>query len=233
MRVIRNERRIRMLSSIGQYMTLAGLAALVIGLVISVVRPEWLVLMLVSMTLGFTFSTVGGFFSGRYVGPLAHHAALVEILKGLDHRHVLFQYVLPVPHVLLEPGGCTVFVVKPQEGRVSYEGGKWKHHQRGKFFRQLAGQEGIVAPHTEAEQQVRKLERYLDKLLPGVEVPVRATIVFVSPDVTLEADDSPVPAFYRKKVKAWLRGPGSLKPLPADVHGQLTEALGANQEEGV
>ena len=122
MHIIRNERRVRMLSSIGQYMTLAGVVILVIGLIISVTRPEWGVLALACMALGFTFSTVGGFFAGRYVGPLAHHTALVEILKGLDHRHVLFQYVLPVPQVLLEPGGCTIFVVKSQEGQdTSYE----------------------------------------------------------------------------------------------------------------
>jgi hypothetical protein len=35
-----------------------------------------------------------------------------------------------------------------------------------------------------------------------------------------------VPAFYGKKVKAWLRGPGKLKPLPGDVRGQLAEAIG-------
>ncbi len=231
MRIIRNERRIRIFSSIGQYVTLAGLVALVIGLIISFTKPEWLVLMLACVALGFTFSTVGGFFASRYLGPLAHHTALVESLKGLGQRHTLFQYVLPVPQVLLEPGGCTVLVVKPQEGEVSYAEGKWKHHQRGKFFRQLAGQEGIVAPHIEAEQQVRKLERYLDKHLPDVEVPVRAAIVFVSPNVTLDVKDSPVPVFYRKKVKAWLRGPGKLESLPADLRSKLAEVLGANQEE--
>jgi hypothetical protein len=232
MHIIRNERRIKMRSSIGQYATFAGLAGLVGGLAISVIRPTWFVPMLASVTLGFTFSIVGGFFAGRYLGPLAHHTALVENLKGLDRRYTLFQYVLPVPHVLLEPGGCTVFVVKPQEGRVSYEGGKWKHQQRSKFFRQLAGQEGIVAPHAEAEQQVRKLERYLGKRLPDVEVPVRAVILFIGSDVTFDADDSPVPVFYRKKVKSWLRGPGNRKPLSADLHRQLAEALGAEQEEG-
>jgi hypothetical protein len=71
------------------------------------------------------------------------------------------------------------------------------------------------------------MEQWLERHLPDVEVPVRAAIVFVNPDLQLEAADSPVPAFYGKKVKSWLRGPGSLKPLPAPVHRQLAEALGA------
>ena len=51
MRVVRNERRIRVLSFIGRYATLAGLLALLVGLVISFARPEWLVPMLVSIAL--------------------------------------------------------------------------------------------------------------------------------------------------------------------------------------
>ena len=40
--------------------------------------------------------------------------------------------------------------------------------------------------------------------LPETEVPVRAVIVFVNPGVQLDAGNSSVPAFYGKKVKAWL-----------------------------
>ncbi|MFQ6100694.1 MAG: nuclease-related domain-containing protein [Anaerolineae bacterium] len=233
MHIIRNERHVRVFSFIGQYVTLAGLLALVAGLIISFIKSEWLVLMLVSLVLGFGLSVVGGFFADRYVGKLAHHDALVQALKGLDNRYILLQYILPVPHLLLESGGCTVFVVKTQGGQVTcQENGRWKHRQRGKFFRQFAGQEALGAPDIEAERQVYKMERWLAKQLPDVEVPVRAAIVFVNPDLTLDAAASPVPAFYGKKVKAWLRGPGKLKPLPAGVHRQLAEALDVDQPTG-
>jgi hypothetical protein len=229
MRIIRNKRHIRAREIIGRYMPWVGIATLAIGWFLSFREPAWLTPMLVSLPVGVGLSMLGGFFNERYVGPLAHHDALTGALKGLDNQHVLLQYVLPVPHVLLEPGGCTVFVVKTQSGQVIHrEEGRWKHFQRGKFFRQLGGQEALGAPDLEAERQVRKLGRWLTSHLPGVEVPVRAAIVFVNPNVTLDATASSVPAFYGKKVKAWLRGPGKLKPLPTDVHGQLTEALGIN-----
>jgi len=225
MRIIRNERRIRVFSSIGQYVPLAGLAALLAGLIISFVKPEWLTLMLVSVTVGFGLSVAGGFFADRYAGPLAHHKSLAEVLKYLGGSYTLLQYVLPASHVLLEPGGCTIFVIKTQGGEVTYKDGKWKHQQRGKFFRQFAGQEAVGAPDAEAERQAHKLERWLTTQLPGVEIPVRPVILFVNPDVTLEADDSSVPTFLGKKVKAWLRGPGKLDPLPPATHRRLTEAL--------
>jgi len=234
MRIIRNERRIRVFSFIGQYATLAGLLALMAGLILSWNRPEWLVPMLLSVGLGVILSVVGGFFADRYVSPLAHHGALAGALKGLDDQYALLQYVLPASHVLLEPGGCTVFVVKAQGGQVTCQKeGRWKHRQRGKFFRQFAGQEGLGGPDVEAGHQAHRLERWLAKQLPDVEVPVRAAIVFVNPEVTLDAAASSVPAFYGKKVKAWLRGPGKLKPLPADTHRRLVEVLGVDQSKSV
>ena len=227
MRIIRNERRIRVSSSIGQYAPLGGMLALLAGLVMSFVQPDWIGLLMVCLVVGFSLTIIGGFFSDRFVGPLAHHKTLVESLKGLDNRHALLQYTLPASHVLVEPGGCTIFVIKTQGGQVTYqENGRWKHQQRGKFFRQFAGQETVGAPDLEAERNIQKIARYLARDLPDVEIPIRAVILFVNPEIALDAVNSPVPALYSKKLKNWLRGPAKLKPLATDVHHQLTQALG-------
>jgi len=235
MRIIRNERRIRRYQAIGQYATLGGLSVLLIGLIISFVRPTWMIPLILSLGLGFLLSVVGGYFADRYTGPLAQHEALAEMLKGLDYRHTLIQYLLPADHVLLGPGGCTCFVVKAQGGEVTYEDeedGRWRHKQRGKFFRQLVGQEALARPHVEAEQEAERLRRYLNEHMAQAErVPVRGVIAFVNEDVEVEADESPAPAFYRKKVKDWLRGAGDLEPLPDDVGQELAETLGV--AEGV
>jgi hypothetical protein len=232
MHIIRNDRHIRVRSSIGKYMVPAGLLTLLAGLIISFVKQEWIVLTAVSLALGFALSLVGGFFTDRYVGPLAHHDALAKALKGLSDRYVLLQYVLPASHVLLEPGGCTVLVVKTQGGQVTcQEEGRWKHSQRGKLFRQFAGQEAVGIPDSEAERQARKLERWLAGRLPDVEVPVQAGVVFVNPDLALDAAASSVPTFYGKKVKGWLRGSGKLKPLSAAVYRQLADTLGVTPQQ--
>jgi len=222
MRIIRNQRRIRTLGFIGQSGAWAGFIILIVSIVAFWSRPTWL---LGGMVLGYALVVGGGMLSDIYVGPMAHHEALAETLKYLGRRYTLLQYLLPASHVLLEPGGCTVFVVKAQGGEVSCEEGKWSHKQRGKLFRQFAGQERIGSPNIKAEHQRSKLKRWLTKRLPDIEVPIRATILFVNPDVTLEVDDSPVPVFHGKRVRAWLRGPGQLDPLPADVQKQLAQAL--------
>ncbi len=233
MHIIRNERRIKTATSIGQYATLGGLFILFAGLIISFIKPTWTFIMIGSLGLGYILSVVGGFFADRYLGSLAHHDALARVLKGLDDQYVLIQYKLPASHVLLEPSGCTVFVVKTQGGEATYqEDGRWKHRQKGKFFRQFAGQEPLGAPEVEATRQRKKLEAWLDQHLPNVQVPVRAAIIFANPDVVLKADDVPIPTFYMKRVKGWLRGAGKRKPLPPDVYAQLTEAFGLDDDTG-
>jgi len=208
---------------VGQYGALAGLAVLLITLFIFWSRPNW---MLASTAVGYLCIFVGGLFADRYAGLFAHHEALAEKLKYLGGRYTLLQYVLPASHVLLEPGGCTVFVIKTQGGQVTCRDGKWEHRQRSKFLRLFAGQKVVGNPHLEAEREARKLERWLTKRLPDADIPVRPVVLFVNPDVTLEVNDAPVPVFYGKKVKAWLRGPGKLEPLPSDVHSRLAKVLG-------
>lgn len=231
MHIVRNERHIRVRSFIGKNSALVGLGALAAGLILSLARPDEALLMAVCMVVGMIFATVGGIFADRYAGPLAHHDALSDVLKGLDNKYILAQYTLPVPHVLLEPAGLTALVVRSHGGQVAFQkDGRWKHKQPGKVLRQMAGQPGVGAPDLEAEHQVKKLRGWLAEQLPDVDVPVRAAIVFVNPAVQLDAADSPVPAFYGKKVKAWLRGPGKLKPLPSDLYRQLALALGADAE---
>lgn len=234
MQIIRNERRINLLSSVGQYASLGGLVILLAGMVISFVRPTWMVPLVVSISTGFILSVIGGFFADRYAGSLAHHKALAEVLKGLDYRHTLIQYLLPADHVLVEPGGCTCFVVKAQGGKITYDAKKdhWSHEQRGKFFRRLVGQEGIGRPDRDATEEEAKLERYLRAHMENADpIPVRGVVVFVNEDVQVDAEQAPVPTFYRKKVKDWLRGPGSLDPLADDAQEELSATLGVTEAQ--
>jgi hypothetical protein len=225
MRIIRNERFIRTRRALGQIIPGLALVVLVAGLVISFAKPEWFWATLTSVVVGLVLVLLGGLFTERYASPIAHHDSLASALKGLDDRHVLLQYVLPVPHVLLDPGGCTVLVVKSQPGQITYAEGRWNHRYRGKLFRQLAGQQGVGVPHVEAEQQVQKLRKWLARELPDTDVPIGAAIVFVNPKASVSAAQSPVPAFFGKKIKAWLRGPGRRKPLPRDEYRRLNALL--------
>jgi hypothetical protein len=129
--------------------------------------------------------------------------------------------------VLFDPGGATVLVVKTHAGEITFEEGRFKTRQKGRFFRQLAGQESLGLVHEEASHLAAKVETWLAVHAEGVDVPVRAAIVFVNKGAKLDAADSPVPAFYDKKIKSWLRGPGKRKAIPSDDYEALVEMLEA------
>ncbi|HIE37761.1 MAG TPA: hypothetical protein EYH30_04345 [Anaerolineales bacterium] len=236
MRIVVNEKYVARRAFIGRYASLAGLGVLLAAFIFSFTQTDSPLLMqgwlMGALLVGVLLSFVGGYYAERFSGPVAHHVGVRNALKGLDNRYTLLQYVLPVPHVLLGPDGLTVFVVRSQPGEISYKDGKWHHRQRAKFLRQLAGQEGLGLPEADVGRQVARMTRYLEKRLPDVDVPVQGVVLFINPDTRLNVEDPPVPVFYGKKVKSWLRGPGARKALPAEVRRRLGEALVGGREQG-
>lgn len=229
MKLVINEAYVDRRAKIGQYASLASLVLLAGALILSFLRTPTtfaLPLILVGvMAVGVILSFIGGYYAERFGGAQAHHLGVQDALKGLDDRFTLFEYVLPAPHVLLGPDGVKVILVRSQAGEVTYEDGRWSHKQRGRFFRELAGQERLARPERDLEKQVEAVEEVLAKRVPGEEVPVEGVILFTNPEVQLEADDASVPTFYTKKIKSWLRGPGMGKQLPDQARRKVEEAL--------
>lgn len=229
MRLVANETYIRRREKIGRYLSLGSIALLVAALVWSFVRPfttpagivGWAVLLAAALA----FSFVGGYYGERFAGPAAHYLGVRSALKGLDHHYVLFQHLLPLPHVLLGPDGLTVLVVRSQAGEITYRDGRWTHRQKGKFFREMAGQERLGRPEMDVEYEVRRMQQYLAKRLPGEEVPVQGVVLFTNPNLNLDVVNPPVPVFYGKKIRPWLRGSGQRLPLPERLRQRLEETL--------
>lgn len=229
MRIVANQGYIARGAFVGRYASLVGLSVLVAAFIFSWTRTSSLVTMQLGLAaallLGVLLSFIGGHYADRFGPGHAHHLAVRNSLKGLDDRYVLFQYVLPAPHVLLGPDGLTVLVVRSQPGEVAFSEGRWHHRQRGKFLRLMAGQEGLGLPEADLEREVARITRALQQVLPAQDVPVRGVVVFTHPDVQLDLRDPPVPILHARKLKAWLRGPGAGRVLPAHLRQQLEERL--------
>jgi hypothetical protein len=229
MRVISNEKYIARRATLGRYAGLAGLLVLLLALIFSCTVSVPLVVMqwalAVATVIGTLLSFFGGYYGDRFSGARAHHASVRKALKGLDDRYVLLQYTLPAPHVLLGPGGLTVFVIRANAGEITYADGKWHHRQRAKLLRRLAGQQGLGHPEADVQREVERLAHHLEERLPEVEVPVWGAVLFTHPEVELELEDPPVPALYVKQAKSWLRGSGERKILPSRVQRQLKEEI--------
>ena len=227
MRLIVNESQIKNRTRIGELAPLGGLIILVVATVLIFWKPELTWVTLLIIWVGFILSLVGGYLSSRYLGPMAHHKRVPEVLKGLENSYTLLMYKTPSPFVLVDNGGVTVITVRSQGGQVAYAKGSWRHREKRGWLRRFAGQEGLGRPDRIAVVEVEAMQRYLAKQLPdGVEVPVRSVILFVNPDTVIDVADPPVPVLRGAEFKRWLRREGWPAKLSSEVQRQLAEALG-------
>jgi hypothetical protein len=231
MQLYLNEGYIKRRASVGKWASLLGLVVLAGGFLISLRNPALFFVSFATLIVGFLLSNVGIYYANRYVRAERPDAVLAQALKGLDRRFALYQFLLPVSHLLREPGGLTVFVVKPQEGTILYQEGKWRNKQGWGRLLRWVGQEGLGRPEQELEQEVQAMEEWLHKQDSELEVPVRGLVVFTHPNVDLQVGNTPIPALLPKQIKGWLRKSDKLSPLPDETFEQLKQLL--NEGAGV
>lgn len=225
MKLYVNEGYIKRRASIGKWASLLGLLVLAAGFVVSLRNPGLFFISFGTLILGFLLSNVGIYYANRYVRPDRPEAILVQALKGFDKRYALYQFRLPVSHVLREPGGLTVLVPKPQEGLTTYREGKWRNKQGWSRIIRWVGQEGLGNPEQDLAQETQKLTDWLQQKAPDLNVPVRGVVVFTNAKAELQLDAPTVPVMLPKHLKAWLRRAGKLEPLSKETLNRLTQVL--------
>jgi hypothetical protein len=225
MRTFRNDQFIQKRATIGRYVSLFGLGVLVLGLVICFTAPEFIGISYATLIVGFIASQIGTYYGNRYARLDRPDEVLSKALKGFDDRYALYQYTTPAGNVLVTPNACYVFAVKMQSGPIVYRNGKWQHDVGWKRLFKALAQEGLGNPITDVETETNALKRYLDKHLPGVEVPLQSVIIFGHDRARLDVNESPVPAMHVKKLKDWLRGAGKGGALTPEAHEQLLELI--------
>ncbi len=226
MQIIENKPYIEKRARIAVVLPLIAMGFLFGGVFALVTYPEWIWGTFALVAIGFILANAGNYLLEHFSKRNAYHLRVIEALKGLDDSYTLLVYKLPVPFVLIEPGGATAIVVKNQNGQIRYADGKWQHRQRLLFFHRLGGQEALGKPEEDVRDEVARLEKYLHKSLPeGVTVPVRGIALFTGNLVDAEAEGAPVPAMQANRLKEWLHGAGRWGGLPSETRRQLAAAL--------
>ncbi len=236
MRIIADDSRIQRRARIGErapfigLIVIAGITLLIVGKLEWFLLPIGSLLSAILVTIGFIITMIGGYLGERYVGALAHYKKVPEALKGLDNQYVLLMYKTPLPFILIGPEGVTVITVKSQGGNITYRKGKWRQNEKFGIWRRIAGQESLGQPHKMAEAEAEEMQYYLKKRLPlNIEVPVRPSLLFIHPNVALDAEESPVPALRIPQMKRWVRKGEQQPKLSDDTRAQLFEALGIEE----
>lgn len=232
MRLVVNEERIARGARLGKIATFVGLGFLLAGFIISLAFKDNLMFLWVSLgclVVGMLISSVGTMNMNRWVRQPRADQALAQGLKGFDDRYVLYSYVLPVPHVLLSPIGLFVLSVLGQEGKIRYDGERFRRNfSVGRLFRFMA-EEGLGRPLAEAESQAKTLQQFLAEHEVDGDVEIQNVLVFYNPRAELEVSDPPVPIVNPKGLKKAVRK-GTDEKLPAKDYQALRELFDRTAE---
>lgn len=206
--VLRDEKRIALLGKVGRYLSLAGLLALVVGLLIIFIPNVSNVFLyqLIALFVGWGLAQIGLYFSHRFLRKPRIDLVLDKAVSKVSRKDGRFyHYLLPAPHVLLLPGGVVVINAKYQTGKISVEGDKWR--QGGLGMRRFFGQENLGNPTREVEAMVKKMEAYIAANAPqAADAPLIPLIVFTTDNIdTLETKESRIPAMHHTKVAGYLK----------------------------
>ena len=213
--ILRDEQRIARMKRISQITSLAGMAALIGGLVMAFTNPEqFFVIEILALMVGWLLSQIGIYLANRYVRSPRPDETLDKAVRPVAKDGRMYHYVLPAPHVLLLPQGIVIIVAKFQAGKISVDGEKW--HQSGVGLRKWFGGESLGNPNKETESMVSGIANYLRKTAPQVdEVPIAPVIVFTSMGTQeLEIHKPLFPVMHVNKLKGFLRHQRQKKDQP-------------------
>lgn len=229
--VLRDEQRVARLARLGQILSLAGLATLILGLLFIFIADNELVFIyqLIALTAGFILSQVGLYYTHRYQRKPRPDQTLDRAAGKYARKDGrMYHFELPADHVLLLPSAVIVFIPQFQTGNISVEGDEWK--QTGLGIRGWFGQERLGNPSGSAAKEVSKMEAFIAKHAPAAaDVPLFPIIVFTSDTIgTLNTENSTIPAMYHKKLAGYLRQRKDLqKAMPVASYEALRQAFDA------
>ncbi len=234
-----NQKMINQRNKIGQYVSFAGLAVLIIGLVLTFrVRPgspnynTYMGVALVTLLLGFIAAQIGNYNLRRFGKGRAGQRpdeSLAAALKGFDDRFELYAWQLPVPYVLLSPFGLYVFSIREEKGKMIVNGDKWKQPFNFTRLLHVFGQEGVGNPGQEATASAEKLNRFIAKQLPDLDITPHPLVFFSNSQVNIQQNNPTVPIVIGKELKKFLRRQPSEMQLSESVRQQLS-ALFSSEE---
>ena len=228
MKIIKNEALIKRNSRIGQWTSLAGVVVLAAGMYLTIKRPELFNYALISLLLGFILTQVSIFLGNRFGRSPRPDESLDAALKGMPGDYSLYHFTAPVPHLLVGPAG--IWVLKPyrQNGKVTFRNNRWRMAGGGfmQGYMRLFGQEGMGRPEGEADSDIRSVQKELARHMDEDKIPpINAMLIFTSPEVEIEAADSPLPGLRAKQVKDFLRQKAKESPLSSEDIQRVRAAL--------
>ncbi len=248
MKVYRNLTEIQRKERLGRRASLGGMLVLFIGLLASFVptwyppgtevqgafgqfvQANWSIISFAALPIGFLAASYGSYYITRYARRRwpGHNVVvrpdemLERSFKGIDDKHSLFIYSLPVGYVLAAPTYLLTLVVRSDRGQVQVNGDRWREKWSfGRIFG-LFAREGMGNPPQELAEMEKKLRAFLSTQkaveagINSEEIPMEGAVVFLSAETRLTLNNPTTPVLRFDEVKDFVRKRAKeSKPSPA------------------
>lgn len=195
-------------------------------------HPEYIQYTFILLMVGLVLSMISTNLVNRWVREPRADQVLSNILKKFSKDHVLFNYTISPPHILLTPSRLYVITVKRQTGQITVKGDRFsRKFAWGRLLRFFAD-EGLGVPVVEAQSSVNKLHKFLTKNLTDEELPeIKPLVIFVNKDVELSVNDPVIPVMRSNGLKTYLREHDKQKAISASLRDRLIEIIGDEHQE--
>jgi hypothetical protein len=220
MRITTNEGMVARGGRAGQLATFIALTMVLAGLIASF--TEYKVVTFILLVLGVVMYTVGNRSQEQASREPRFIQKLAEALGEFDDRYRLYNHVLPGDHVFLTPHGLFVLTVKGVSGRIRCFGDKWVRDMSLSRALRFFTEESLGNPTEQTQQDVERLQEYLEKHAPEVKAEVQGLVVFTEPSARLEITSASVPVLPLRRLKSYIRKAADRMEMSAETLALLT-----------
>jgi hypothetical protein len=181
-----NEELINRNKKIGNITSIAGIAILIGGLILSFTGDPGTntIISFAALIVGFIVAQISTTFVNKFGRNPRFDEIIGENLSKLNNQYTYYVYSTPVSLVLVGPSGLWIPVPVSATGEVYYDN-KWKQ-KGGSFLFKFFGQENIGKPDADAASLENTLRNYLNEHLGEGEMPeIKTVLVLLNPNSTI------------------------------------------------
>ncbi len=189
-----NEKLIKRNKTIGNVLSIGGIAILAAGLILNInPTPQRTMISFGALIVGFIVAQISTTYVTRFSRSPRFDEIIEDNLSKLTNEYTLYVYSGPVPMLLVGPSALWIPVPVLAAGEISYDK-KWRQ-KGGSFLMKMFGQENIGRPSIEVASNEKDLYSHLEKFLDEDEMPaVNSILVSLHPKAVIgDVENAPTP----------------------------------------
>ena len=177
--------------------------------------------------VGFLLSSISNFLGSRFGRSPRPDELIDKSLKGLDDRFSIYHYELPIPHLLVGPGGVWSIIPSYVDGEIEFNQKKkiWVR-KGGSVLNKFLARETLGRPDKEFATHQKDLDQFIKQNNLNFNLSLNKVVVLMHKNAAVgEQVDSEIQVLPADKLKYKLRKQSKENQLPIEDLNKLKETI--------